>query len=132
MRSRERGAAAGRMQGGVRSSAVAQSCLFAGWPWGSVRSELRSALTALVLHQGRAVFVPLLVAGVAAPHAQAAEAAPGYCRVVREQRRHGAEFGVGVLQERGAGVPVHRCVLALCNQEGNHQCSVHSCSKEMR
>lgn len=84
-----------------------------------MRSEQRSSLTPLVLHQGRAVLVPLLVAGVAAPHAQAAEAAARHCRVVREQRRHGAEFGVGVLRERGAGVLVHRCVRALCNQEEN-------------
>lgn len=124
------GSAAGRMQEGARSSAVAQSCLFPRLPWGSVRLEQGSGLAPLVLHQRRAVLVPLLVAGVAASHAQAAEAAPRHCRVVREQRRHGAEFGVGVLQERGTGVLVHQHVHALM-QTGRELTSV-PCTRALK
>lgn len=124
------GSAAGQMQEGARSSAVAQSCLFPRLPWGSVRLEQGSGLAPLVLHQRRAVLVPLLVAGVAASHAQAAEAAPRHCRVVREQRRHGAEFGVGVLQERGTGVLVHQHVHALM-QTGRELTSV-PCTRALK
>lgn len=89
-----------------------------------------AGLGPLVLHQRRAVLVPLLVAGVAASHAQAAEAAPRHCRVVREQRRHGAEFGVGVLQERGTGVLVHQHVHALM-QTGRELTSV-PCTRALK